>query len=426
MAPKLDNAHQNDKVEAGHGNQWQGDNHPLANIKPGESTVVKAGSEPPHLDIPPVGDGAPAAAPAEIPAPVQQAIASGSPIRFSSAGENQAAGRKADFILGTDGKLSYNPEVYQQNQAGQWVRRPDAPPPSPDGGINIQIQSKNPDDNKSLRDAITHQTDMQKQAAKEMIRLWQKDHPNEAVPGWMNDLANARPNLPDFVPFAPQPNAPPQPAPENGFVPRGVGGGGGGGSGGGGGGGGGDGGFAGNGGFDGNGYFKGNGGSGDGTLSTGGTDSHGQPLGPGEQVKAKEIYDYMTEKYHLSPAVASGILGNMQTESSFNTNAYNKGEGAIGLCQWEGGRRTELESFAAQQGKPVTDWHVQVDFMMHELQGKENGAWQHIQAATTPAQAAAAFDQYYERSSGQARGQREANANNIYASVTHAGPNNNA
>lgn len=339
--------------------------------------------------------------PAELPAPIQQAMAGGKPIRFSSSGENQAANRQPDYYLTPEGKLEPNPNAQ----------------PSADGSVNIEIQSKKQEDNKSLKDAITHQTEMQKQWAKEMIRLFQEQHPGQAVPEWMNDLASAKPNLPDFVPFPSEPNRAASAPPENGFVNRGVSrGGGGGGSGGGGGGG--DSGFAGNGGFDGNGYFKGNGGSGDGALPTGGTDSRGQPLGAGETVQAKQLYDYLLEQSKvqgvpLSPAQVSGILGNLQTESSFKTNAYNAGEGAIGFAQWEGGRRTALEQFAAGEGKPVTDWKVQADFLLHELKTTERGAYTKLASADTPAQAASVFDQYYERSSGEARGQRMANAENI-------------
>lgn len=400
-------------------NAWRGDNHPFPGVTDGKTTglsrvesapleqqngqmdvpslkVASVMPERPSLEVPPAFNG-PLPAAQEVPAPIQQAIASGAPIRFSAPGENQQASRQPDYYFTPEGQLIPNPNAK----------------PSPDGSINIEIQNRDRAANQSLRDAITHETDMQKQAAKEMIRLFQKSHPGQPVPSWMEDLMNAKPNLPDFVPFTPSPSAPASAPPENGFVPRGVGGHG---SGGGsrGGSGGGDGGFAGNGGFDNQGYFKGNGGSGDGTLSTGGTNSHGQPLGPGEQVKAKEIYDYLTQHYGLSPVMASGILGNMQTESSFKTNAYNHGEGAIGLAQWEGGRRTQLENFAAQQGKPVTDWHVQVDFMMKELQGPEKNAWNALQAAHNPAEAARAFDKYYERSAGTSREQRAANATNIY------------
>ena len=145
-----------------------------------------------------------------------------------------------------------------------------------------------------------------------------------------------------------------------------------------------------------------------------GNSASAQPLSSGQRVQAKQIYDYLISKYHLTPAQAAGVVGNMQVESSLNTGAYNSAEGAIGLVQWEGGRRTALEQYAASQGKPVTDWKVQVDFMMHEMQTTETRAYSALKAATTPGEAAAAFDQYYERSAGTSRGQRIADAQSIF------------
>ena len=349
------------------------------------------------IDRPIVAGGDQTAPAGDVPAPVQQAIAEGKPIRFSSSDENAAAQRQPDFFLTPEGKLEPNPKAQ----------------PSADGSVNIEIQSKAPEGNKSLRDAILHQSEMQKEAAKEMIRLFQKAHPGKEVPAWMNNLANAQPNLPDFIPFTPAPNQTPTPPPENGFVPRGTGRGSG------------SSGFAGNGGFDSGGNFRGNGTAGDGTLNTGGTDSRGQPLGPGETVQAKQLYDYLLTASKaagipLTEVQVSGILGNLQTESAFNTKAYNAGEGAIGLAQWLGGRRTNLERFAQDQGKPVTDWRVQADFLIHELKGSESNAYSKIAATTTPAEAAFAFDKFYERSSGAARGQRMANAENIHKTVATA------
>ncbi|MFN8657306.1 MAG: phage tail tip lysozyme [Candidatus Obscuribacterales bacterium] len=368
---------------------------------PGSDSLIITPAPYPATDATIVGDAPapPAAAATEMPAPVQQAIEGGKPITFSSTGENQAAQRQPDYFLTPEGKLEANPNAK----------------PSADGSINIEIQSAKPEDNKSLRDAIMHQTEMQKAAAKEMIRLFQKAHPGQEVPAWMNDLANAQPNLPDFAQNpTPAPQQNPTPPPENGFVNRGTSGRGSGSSG-----------FAGNGGFDSQGNFRGNGGAGDGVLNTGGTDSKGAPLGPGETVQAKQLYDYLLtaskeQGVPLNEAQVSGILGNLQTESSFNTKAYNKGEGAIGLAQWEGGRRTNLERFAADAGKPVTDWKVQADFLLHELKGSESNAYSKIASAQTPSDAAYAFDKYFERSSGAARGQRMANAENIHRTVANA------
>jgi len=145
-----------------------------------------------------------------------------------------------------------------------------------------------------------------------------------------------------------------------------------------------------------------------------------QPMGDGQKAKAEEIYKRLTEKHGLSPAQAAGVIGNMQVESNFKTGATNPAEGAIGLCQWQGGRRQALEAFAASQGRPVTDWEVQVDFMMQEMQSGESGAYQQLKGTQSPGDAAAAFDQHYERSSGEARGERVANANSFAQSMSNS------
>lgn len=360
---------------------WQGDNHPFAAPKL-EATSSLAGATD---------------APTELPAPVQQAIEKGAPVRFSTGEENAAAGREPDYYLSPEGKLVANPKAT----------------PSPDGSINIEMQNSAAEaKHKSLAQAIENRTEGQKKFAEDLIRHFQKTHPGESVPSWMEHLANAKPNIPDFTPFPPSPQAPVEAPPENGFVNRGVGPGGGRGTGG----------YQGNGGFDNKGFFKGNGSQGDGTLRTGHYDGQGKPLGDGQVVKAKEIYDYMTEHHKFTPAQASGILGNMQTESSFNTAAYNKHEGAVGLIQWEGPRRTALENFSKNdpEHRPVTDWKLQVDFMVHELKTTESGAWAKIQKAETPGQVAAAFDQHYERSAGTSRGERVANAENIHRTIATA------
>jgi hypothetical protein len=370
---------------------WSGASHPLAPVGRTNDVPVMASApagDAQMADILPAVTIGSSSDSNSIPNPFAQAVDNGAPIRFSSAGENAQANRQPDFFLNTDGQMVANPKAT----------------PSSDGSINVQIQSQDPQGNKSLRDAIQHESDNQKQAAQEMIRLYQKAHPGKPAPSWMTDLASAKPNLPDFVPFQPAPNAPVTPAPENGFVDRGV-------SSHGHGGGGGGGGFEGNGGFDGGGHFRGHGGSGDGMISTGRGDG---PIQPGEQVQAKQLFDYFKD-HGFTEAQASGILGNIQTESSFRTDAHNHAEGAIGFCQWEGPRRTDLENFARHEGKPVTDWHVQADFVMHELNGKESGAMAALKHAETPQEAARVFQSQYERSASL--GHRAVNADHIYAQL---------
>jgi hypothetical protein len=158
----------------------------------------------------------------------------------------------------------------------------------------------------------------------------------------------------------------------------------------------------------------GGGGYGDGGYGDGdgdGSDSSGAPLGPGEKVQAKQLFDYFKEQ-GFGAGQAAGILGNMLTESGFRTDAYNAGEGAIGLCQWEGGRRGELERFAANIGRAVTDWKTQADFVIHELTGSESGALENLKSSRSPSEAARVFQSQYERSAALTN--RASNAEEIY------------
>jgi hypothetical protein len=129
-----------------------------------------------------------------------------------------------------------------------------------------------------------------------------------------------------------------------------------------------------------------------------------QPIGEGVKAKLEDMYKYLLEK-GFSPAQAAGILGNFQVEApGFNTGAYNPGEGAIGLAQWQGTR-----------------------FMVHEMRGtpgisgmgarSESAAYNSLMGAGSATAAAAVFDGNYERSSGEHRGQRVANAESIANSM---------
>jgi hypothetical protein len=119
----------------------------------------------------------------------------------------------------------------------------------------------------------------------------------------------------------------------------------------------------------------------------------------------------------LTPAQAAGVAGNLQVESGFNPAAHNDREGAIGLAQWEGGRRTALDNYAASTGGPETDLTTQLNFLWQELNTSQKGAFQKLLATSDAASAAAVFDQYYERSSGAARSTRIADAQAIASGV---------
>lgn len=77
---------------------------------------------------------------------------------------------------------------------------------------------------------------------------------------------------------------------------------------------------------------------------------------------------------------SAAILVNGMRESSLVPDAGQSGGGAIGIWQWDGGRRSELQAFSAEQGDQVYNIKgysiggvaTQVAFMLKELTG---GQW---------------------------------------------------
>ena len=125
-----------------------------------------------------------------------------------------------------------------------------------------------------------------------------------------------------------------------------------------------------------------------------------------------DLLTFLREK-GLTVAQAAGVAGNFVVESKLNSAAYNPKEGAIGYAQWEGPRRLALQQFAASLGEKETNPDAQRRFLWHELNGSEASALAALKATTTASQAAAVFDQKYERSSGGSRALRVAVADKI-------------
>ncbi|MDO3648256.1 phage tail tip lysozyme [Nocardia mangyaensis] len=155
--------------------------------------------------------------------------------------------------------------------------------------------------------------------------------------------------------------------------------------------------------------------------------ANAEEISEGQRARVDEMYQRLLDN-GFTPAQAAGILGNLQQESTFDTGAWYAAEGSLGLAQWRGdrldgsgdhGERLGLRRFAAERGGSEYDWRIQIDFISYELQHYEKTAYAHLQNARTPGEAAAVFDQYYERSDGMARGKRIANANNIASSMTN-------
>jgi hypothetical protein len=136
---------------------------------------------------------------------------------------------------------------------------------------------------------------------------------------------------------------------------------------------------------------------------------------------AAQIYQGLIAR-GFNSAQAAALVGNMQVESGFSPNAYNAGEGAVGLIQWENERRANLNNFAAAQGKPANDLGVQLDFIKHEMTGSEAGNSRAFLAATDVASANHALHQYI-RYGSNTEGTRLANAQAVASGNFPAGGN---
>lgn len=90
----------------------------------------------------------------------------------------------------------------------------------------------------------------------------------------------------------------------------------------------------------------------------------------GDSVQQK-IWNFFTSKGYSDYTVA-GIMGNMQQESQFNSSAVNSAGPYYGLCQWGGGRYTQLCEYAASKNKDWTDVDCQIEFLYYEMQ-KDGG-----------------------------------------------------
>jgi hypothetical protein len=126
------------------------------------------------------------------------------------------------------------------------------------------------------------------------------------------------------------------------------------------------------------------------------TSSANVDLPKGGSISSSEAIDHLV-KQGLTPAQAAGVVGNLVQESALNSGAYNKSEGSYGLAQWRKERLADLTSFAASKGKDIGDPKTQLDFIMHELKGKEKKAGQMLFASKTAEEAANNFGTYYER-----------------------------
>ena len=114
----------------------------------------------------------------------------------------------------------------------------------------------------------------------------------------------------------------------------------------------------------------------------------------------------------LKPHAIAGIMGNIAHESGFNPKASN-GQ-TIGLVQWLGSRRTDLQNFAKKRGGSATDLDIQIDFMLKEItSGRQGVTVKSLNGAGGPQQASDQFFHKYERANDSTGPTRAATAKSM-------------
>ena len=98
----------------------------------------------------------------------------------------------------------------------------------------------------------------------------------------------------------------------------------------------------------------------------------------GGTIQEKIWFALINEGY--SEIAAAAVLGNIAQESNFRADVVNS-IGASGLCQWLGGRKTQLVAYANSKGVDWTDVDTQIEFLLAEVTpgGKGIATYQFLQ-----------------------------------------------
>lgn len=101
--------------------------------------------------------------------------------------------------------------------------------------------------------------------------------------------------------------------------------------------------------------------------------------------------------------VAQGMVANMIAESNLQPGINEAApvvpgsRGGYGLNQWTGPRRRQFEAFAQEQGRPLDDPGVQLDFTLWELTNTEKRAGDAIMKAPDAVTAARLYSDLFLR-----------------------------
>jgi len=98
-----------------------------------------------------------------------------------------------------------------------------------------------------------------------------------------------------------------------------------------------------------------------------------------------------------SKSNASGIAGNLYTESKYNPQAIGDNGTSFGLAQWHKSRWDRLKNWSRERGLNINSFETQLKYIDWELNNTEKKAKKELLKQTTPRDSAFAFAKYYER-----------------------------
>ncbi len=84
-----------------------------------------------------------------------------------------------------------------------------------------------------------------------------------------------------------------------------------------------------------------------------------------------QVFQYLTQKLGFNSAASCGIMANIEHESEFNPRLVIRDANGLpsgGLCQWNGGRFTNLRNFCNNRGYDYLSVEGQLEYLSYELQ----------------------------------------------------------
>ncbi len=81
----------------------------------------------------------------------------------------------------------------------------------------------------------------------------------------------------------------------------------------------------------------------------------------------EKIFYFLREEMHFNNAAGSGVLANIEKESSFMTGAISDGGTSYGICQWHANRMSRLRAWCEDHGYDWSDLEGQLYYLEYEL-----------------------------------------------------------